>query len=500
MPQVTRRTVLKIAGIAAGVGAAGGGVAALVNETPRLLQQPPHHGPVATEPWLALNRAAFGPRPGELNAVRGAGARVWLERQLNPGAIGDDACERRLAAYKTLSMTAAQMNAAKVDDGDATDELDAATVLRAVYSERQLQEVLVGFWSDHFSIWHGKDMCPYLKTVDDRDVIRAHAFGRFRDLLGASAKSPAMLDYLDNWLSQAEHPNENYARELLELHTLGTGHYSERDVKEVARCLTGWTIKGDDQPDAGTFFFDSSIHDDGQKSVLGHVIPAGGGVRDGEIVLDLLTSHPATARRIATKLCRRFIADDPPDAAVSAVAEEFTRSKGSITDVLRAIFARDEFWQAEPKFKRPFEYVVGLLRAFAVDLDHDSTRDLLYALQALGHRPFDHITPEGYSDRGSRWAAELLARWNVALAISYGQHGKGDPLAVAQQQGAKSARESLDYYALNLLGRQPSKAESDALWGFVSKNGTPDLATDDGKAMLLDAIGLVAAAPAAQWR
>src|SRR5258708_18906890 len=238
----------------------------------------------------------------------------------------------------------------------AIEEPDAATVIRATYSERQLYEIMVDFWSEHFSIWHQKEQDKLFKTVDDREVVRKYALGKFRDILGASAKSPAMLIFLDNAKSNKQHPNENYAREVMELHTVTIGNYTEDDVKEEARCFTGWTVQGLKGTNPGQFVYNAKIHDDGQKTVLGHTIPAGGGIQDGETVLDILASHPGTSKHIASKLARRFIGDDPPENVVNA-ADAFLKSGGHIPTVLRVIFDAPEVLRPPPRHTRPFEYL-----------------------------------------------------------------------------------------------------------------------------------------------
>src|SRR5438309_7571676 len=239
-------------------------------------------------------------------------------------------------------------------------ELQRAKLLRAVYSEQQLYELMVDFWENHFSIFANKDDDRYLLTGYDRETIRPFAMGRFRDLLGATAHSPAMLFYLDNWRSSVPRPyaatkdkpagvdgglNENYARELMELHSMGVdGGYTQKDVQEVARCFTGWTIEKPNQE--GLFLYRPGLHDNGDKVVLGHKIPAGGGIADGERVLDILAMHPATAHFISIKLARRFISDDPPQSVVNRAAQVFLKTDGSIRETLRAIVTSPEFFSA----------------------------------------------------------------------------------------------------------------------------------------------------------
>jgi uncharacterized protein (DUF1800 family) len=314
-------------------------------------------------------------------------------------------------------------------------DLQRAKLLRAVYSDRQLYELMVDFWENHFSIFANKDDDRYLLTGFDRETIRPFALGRFRDLLGATAHSPAMLFYLDNWRSSVPRPypakdgkpagvdgglNENYARELMELHTLGVdGGYTQKDVQEVARCFSGWTIE---KPNTeGLFLYRPGLHDDGEKLVLGHKILAGGGIADGERVLDILATHPSTARFIATKLARRFITDDPPPSLIDRAAAVFLKTDGSIRETLRAIITSPEFFSPatyRAKVRSPFEYVAAAMRATAAETDGD--RPVLDFIGRMGQPLFGRITPDGYSDRSEQWLSSgaMIARLNFAAALT----------------------------------------------------------------------------------
>lgn len=329
-------------------------------------------------------------------------------------------------------------------------ELQASRILRAVYSERQLQEVMVDFWTNHFNIFAGKGVDRWLLPAYDRDTIRPHAMGKFAALLHATAKSPAMLFYLDNFQSvspnatprlrvaqqQRRGINENYARELMELHTLGVdGGYTQKDVQEVARCFTGWTIfqprGGGDaanavlgeagRRNAGTFFFNARAHDDGEKIVLGQKIPAGGGIKDGLTVLDLLARHPSTAKFIASKLVRHFVADDPPPALVERVASVFTKTDGDIHEMLKTIFFSKEFNSTEAyrvKIKRPFELVVSAIRTLGADTNGGPGTHQWIA--RMGEPLYGFQTPNGYSDAAESWVntGGLLERMNFGLALA----------------------------------------------------------------------------------
>ena len=355
-----------------------------------------------------------------------------------------------------------------------TGELQMSRILRAVYSERQLQEVMVDFWTNHFNVYAAKGADRWLLTSYDRDTIRPHTLGKFYDLLVADAQSPAMLFYLDNFQSvspnaqfQPQRPaaargplarlltmsnnpqqqtaqqnrqprgiNENYARELMELHTLGVdGGYTQKDVQEVARCFTGWTIlqpRGagaaaaavmgrDTRDSAGRFIFRPGVHDNGEKIVLGHKIPAGGGIKDGLMVLDIVAHHPSTAKFIATKLVRRFVSDEPPPALVDRVAQTFMKTDGDIREVLKAIFSSPEFNSPEAyraKVKRPFELAISAVRTLGADTNGGPQFHQWIA--RMGQPLYGFQTPNGYSDVAENWVntGALLERMNFALALA----------------------------------------------------------------------------------
>lgn len=303
----------------------------------------------------------------------------------------------------------------------------------------------------------------------ERDVIRPNALGKFHDLLAATAKSPAMLFYLDNWLSvdpnadlarrQPQRPrrglNENYARELMELHTLGVdGGYTQKDVTEVARCFTGWTLRNPAQ--GGGFLFIDSLHDNGAKMVLGARIPAGGGIRDGELVLDLLSKHPSTARFISTELCRKFVSDQPPRSLIKRCATTFKKSDGDIRQVLEVIFSSPEFYAREAyraKIKTPFELVTSALRATGAET---TAPPMLFGmLRNMGEMLYGCQPPTGYPDTADAWVStgSLLARMNFAslLAASRIPHTQVQRTSTAESQAAGSAH-AIAQAARQLLG------------------------------------------------
>jgi uncharacterized protein (DUF1800 family) len=311
-------------------------------------------------------------------------------------------------------------------------DLTEGKLMRAILSNRQLEEQLVDFWYNHFNVFIDKGSDRFLVPSYEREAIRPRVLAHFRDLLEATALSPAMLFYLDNWESVAPETqrtgkgkqvrglNENYARELMELHTLGVdGGYTQKDVTEVARCFTGWTIHA--PKDGGGFFFNAKVHDKGEKIVLGVKIPAGGGKEDGEKVLDILANHPSTARFISRKLAQRFIADDPPPALVEKMAKTFQDKHGDIRAVLQVAFTSKEFFSQgayRAKVKSPFEMIVSAVRATGADVDFAFA--LANRLNQLGEPLYRKLEPTGYSNLGSEWmnSASLLARMNFALDLA----------------------------------------------------------------------------------
>jgi uncharacterized protein (DUF1800 family) len=313
-------------------------------------------------------------------------------------------------------------------------DLTEGKLLRAIYSSRQLEEVLTDFWFNHFNVYLNKGADRYMVTSYERDVIRPHVLGKFKDLLLATAQSPAMLFYLDNWQSAAPDVvrpfappkqkktglNENYGRELMELHTLGVdGGYTQQDVTEVARCFTGWTIR---QPQlGGGFFFNPRMHDRGEKHVLGVTIPAGGGMEDGLKVLDILAKHPSTARFISKSLAIRFVSDNPPDDLIDRMAATFTKTDGDLREVMRTMLNSDEFWapsNLRSKMKSPLEMVVSAVRA--VNGDVESAQQMANLMNTLGEPLYLKIEPTGYTNRGADWlnSASLLARMNFANSLT----------------------------------------------------------------------------------
>lgn len=361
-------------------------------------------------------RITYGSNRGWLEIAEGAGYEGFLEWQLDDQAIDDSELEALLASFlPTLSMNAAELADFIFEQqnfGLARRDLILATMIRQVFSPRQLFERMVEFWSDHFNVPANSEVGAYFKTLEDRETIRPLAMSTFGDLLQASARSPAMLYYLDNFASTSDGPNENYARELLELHTLGIdGGYSEADIKATARVLTGWSIR---QP--AEFHFNLFTHDWQPKTVLGQTLqPAG--EPEGTQLLKTLADHESTARHIATKLTRRFVADLPSALVVDAVTEAFLDSGGDIRATLRALLMHPEVRSGMAlKLKRPNEFAASALRALDAELDEPVLVSFFETLTAAGHLPFGWPAPDGYPDHREHWQSTtgFLARFNSA--------------------------------------------------------------------------------------
>jgi uncharacterized protein (DUF1800 family) len=456
-----------------------------------------------------MNRITFGPRPGDLAQVKQDGVERFIEEQLHPDTIDDSELEKRLAVLPTQRMASGelyqfyppvQQAEQRVNDKNAppifgrpqqiVGELVQQKLVRAVSSNRQLQEVLTDFWFNHFNVFAQKEADQWLITSYEREVIRPRVLGKFRDLLLATAESPAMLFYLDNWLSaspDAKQPrpprpprpqnasppgsapganpkppdgvmpaadqnpamtakkdgeqnpratppqpkppapparkpgiNENYARELMELHTLGVdGGYTQKDVQEVARCLTGWTI---DRPfQGGGFVFRPWMHDDGAKTILGVTIPAGGGVNDARRVIEMLSKHPSTARFISKKLCQRFVSDDPPAQLVERVAQVFLKTDGDLREVVRAILTSVEFNSPSAfraKIKSPLELAASAIRA--LDGDTNGAPALHEWLRKMGEPLYQFAFPTGYGETSEKWVntGVFFNRINFAVTLA----------------------------------------------------------------------------------
>jgi uncharacterized protein (DUF1800 family) len=405
-----------------------------------------------------LGRTTFGVRPADLAAVLEAGRSAWLERQLDPGAIDDSALEEHLASLETLAAPIPQLMAeyaprrrpaAPMDTGAMSaappnrrpqrilGELVSGKLIRSVHSQRQLEEVMTDFWFNHFNVYFAKNLVRFTIADYERVAIRPHVFGHFEEMLLATARHPAMLFYLDNWRSVAPGRvpgrglNENYARELLELHTLGVdGGYTQDDVVTVARALTGWTFvppqarRQRPGQERGTFIFNAAGHDRDEKTILGMTLPAGRGIEDGEDVLRVLARHPSTATFLATKLVERFVSDTPDPAFIDELAQVYLRTDGSLREVTRALFTSQRFYDHRvrgAKVKTPFELVASALRATGIGVQRP--RALIHTLRAMGHLPYSESAPTGFPAASDDWvnSGALLARMNFALELTAGR-------------------------------------------------------------------------------
>ncbi|MFO0599263.1 MAG: DUF1800 domain-containing protein [Myxococcaceae bacterium] len=457
-----------------------------------------------------LNRAAFGPSPADLAEVERVGVAAWLSDQLRPGS--DPALEQRLGAFKTLNLTVAQAFEAYPpvekrlkELGVTAEQLEAdpdlkkrlmkenadelprqlmieatqAKLIRSIESRRQLEEVLVDFWFNHFNVSAEKNRTRWMISAYEREAIRPFVFGKFRDLLGATAHHPAMLWYLDNWMSVRDgfelprrrgkfgggQPfpakrmptglNENYARELLELHTVGVeAGYTQDDVREAARALTGWSLKvKPNDARFGTFVFQSIAHDAGPKEIFGLELPAGGGVEDGEKLLDYLARHPATAKHVARKLCVRFVSDEPPAALVDRVAAVFLKTDGDLRETVKAIFESPEFWSDEvraAKTKTPLEFVASSVRA--IGTLNEVKLPMSRVLEQLGEPLYRCNPPTGWAEVGAPWisAGALVNRINFGLALA---GGRLPGVSVTLPAAGTSPAETLDRVSAAVLGR-----------------------------------------------
>jgi uncharacterized protein (DUF1800 family) len=450
---------------------------------------------------IALNRCAFGPQPGlfdasTISAFPGATNAdkfaAFVDWQLNPAAIDDSACASRIAAagLATLNKSLTQLwhdhhEIANADRTQPVEDVRAAALLRAVYSRRQLYEVIVNFWHNHFSIYAWDYAYASATWVHfDRDVIRANALGNFRQMLEAVATSPAMLFYLDNYINQSGGPNENWAREVFELHTLGAENYKgvmrqsdvpgypaapvgyvDADVYEATRCFTGWRVNDGQWPlatDTGEFLYYDSWHDRFQKTVLGSFMDENGApMSDGLHVLDLLANHPGTARFIARKLCRRLISDDPPQEIVDAAAAEFSASihePDQIKRVVRVILLSPEFaatWGE--KIKQPFEAVISMLRA--LNANFMPSNEFFWTYDDMQQPLYEHRPPDGYPDKRDGWTntTSLLSRWQMSLSLTENWIDQ-TTINVNNQMpgGILTANAIVDYWIERILGRPMS--------------------------------------------
>lgn len=408
-----------------------------------------------------LRRLTYGATPAGRDHIVAAGEAAWLTEQLTPSGLDTSALDAKLAAFPALTMTVPELYAAYPDDAAATlalGQLQVATAIRAVESPAQLFERMVEFWSDHFNVTAQGRAQQLLKIVEDRAVMRTHALGRFKDLLVADASSPAMLLYLDNYLSKVGAINENYGRELLELHTLGHDNgYVYDDIVNTARLFTGWTIN----TSTGNFVFRALNHDTGPITIMGWTRPTTGtGYDHGVDFLHWLAMRPQTAEHVCRKLAVRFVHDDPDPGLVAAMAAAWLANDSQLAPVLRAMVAHPAFNAAAgKKFHRPWDYLAWLLRALDADLsapaDVTEYQGLGRVLAGLGQMPFAWPAPNGYPDTEADWlnTGGLLARWNLAGDVLGGAYPtiSFDPSAFLSTLTGHTAAEIYDLTSQALM-------------------------------------------------
>lgn len=519
--------------------------------------------PPAPMAILALSRLTFGARPGDVEAFNALGATDderlsnFVAQQLNPDSIDDSDFENRYAGagFETLHKTHEQLYADHIANNpyDSNDdiywdwyskpayELADATLLRAVYSKKQLVELLADFWHNHFNVYFWQDDGVPLLVSYNRDVLRKHMLGNFRQMLEAVAKHPSMLYYLNQNNSNDAGPNENFARELFELHTLGAENYLgvrdpnsvekdangiavgyvDNDVYEAARCLTGWRVDDDlgDWEDGvektGNFLYYKPWHDRFNKLILGQYIPADQeDLKDGHDVLDLLASHPGTARFICRKLCRRFISDAPPESIVQAAADTFLQHKDApdqLRRVMETILLSAEFkagWGG--KVKRPLEAVVSMMRA----LNSEFIRPpggINWMLGLMGQALFERRPPDGYPDTREAWmnSMSLLYRWNFAVGLTENWMDEDDTgykifSDVFTQTPAemRTASSLADYWIQRILNRSLPESGRNAVVAVMAQEYAPDetLSEDHARYALPAMIETILMSPEFQWR
>jgi uncharacterized protein (DUF1800 family) len=438
--------------------------------------------PLNRDPALhLLRRATFGPTLIDVVAVRQMGIDAWIERQLNPSAIPDPGGAEIMALFPTLGMNTAQIRQAVPEDDQyyAMWQLGHGTLARQMWSSRQLFEVMVDFWANHLNVTNPFDGGWDVRTPYDNDVIRKHALGRFSDMLTASARHPAMMRYLDNASSDKRDVNENYGRELLELHTVGLGvRYSEKDVRQSAYIMTGRTVN-----DEGVFYYDKYRHWTGKVKVLGFSHPntkASEGLAVGEKYLTYLSTHPATAKRIAHKLARRFVCDDPPQTLVDRLAQSYLDNGTAIVPMLRTLFSSVEFWMSTGlKTRRPAENIVATARIAGVKpgpKTADGVEGLYWMANQLGHAPLNWGPPDGYPDVADAWgsAHATLGGWNAHRAIVQGWNQGLDYPNPESFVGLKPTKvgQYLDTVSRRLVHQRMQPSHRKALLKFLGAKDT----------------------------
>ena len=507
---------------------------------------------------VAYTRAAFGPSPGDIAAFNALGAtdaqrlEAWVDQQLDPGSIDDSAADARLAqsGLTTLGKSLAQLwqDHTLAEDWEVHMrpfwETQLATWVRAIHSRRQLFEVMVEFWHNHFSVFADDSPHGSVWVHTDRDAIRANTLGNFRQMLEAVTRTPAMLFYLDNAFNNFEDANENYARELMELHTLGAEAYLgsipqdqvpvdgdgfpegyvEDDVIGAARCLTGWTVDTDWVHwlfgQTGTFLYYDAWHDHGAKSVIGLDLPANQGpMQDGFDFLDRLAQHPATGRHVAGKICRRLLGDFPPQSVIDAAAAVFTaqwQAPDQIAQVVRTVLLTPEFLTTwGDKVKRPFEIAVSAFRGTGGDLpftlDDWATDWFGWVYYQTGHPLFGWHPPNGFPDVKAAWntTSPRVMCWRLGnfFVQLYDDHIEGHIFDLLGQTpaGVRSAQALVDFWGTRILGRPLALAEEQSLVSFMAQGQNPltNLPLDDDwdtQERFRAMVALILMSPSFLWR
>jgi hypothetical protein len=488
-PAVSRRGLL--------LGAAVAGATAALPATPAAAWTAPRPRTgtdlVSADPYLhVLRRCTYGPTPESIAEIRRLGIPAWLERQLAPETIGDAACDAVIARYPKLKLDVAAVRAGAIPryGWELMFQLGQATLARAAWSNRQLLEIMVDFWSNHLNVPNPYEGAWDNRHLYDRDVIRRHALGRFSDMLEASATHPAMLAYLDNQSSTKEHPNENYARELLELHTVGlAAGYTEDDVQAAARLLTGLSVDWE----RGVYRYAPWIHATGAVDILGfrHANGAPNGEAAAKAFLRHLALHRSTARQLAVKLCIRFVSDVPPPQLVARLVNVYVANGSAIVPVLRALFGSTEFKTSiGAKVRRPMQDVIATVRTLGIGPDASGTKGLegLYWLVGdTGDAPMAWHPPNGYPDVAAAWAsaAGTLARWNAHLSLAAGWwpdtlRRPADLRKHLVPVLPKTYGALVDALALRLLGTRMRPAHTAAITGYLGRTPAAALkATDE---------------------
>ncbi|MGD1867746.1 MAG: DUF1800 domain-containing protein [Phormidesmis sp.] len=438
-----------------------------------------------------LDRLTLGARPGDRTQLQRAGVDTYIQSQLNPPNNPKPASlARSLRGYATLSLSPVdlfeqysparnsspeQREAARARQVQIVQAALQARVRGALESDYQLQEVMADFWFNHFNVFLGKGLTKLWVGVYEKDAIRPHALGKFRNLLGATAKHPAMSFYLDNWRNtdpnsrRARGPyqglNENYARELMELHTMGVnGGYTQADVQSLTRILTGWGLgrTREASADGSGFTFEPVRHDGSDKTLLGQSIP-GGGLDEGERALDLLAQHPSTARHISYKLAEYFVSDTPPEGLVSRLSDRFLATDGDIRAVLSSLFESDQFWDDayfQVKFKTPYQYLISMVRATGLsEPDENTVRRIVGAMGQLGMPLYRCRTPDGYSQQESAWlnADAMLQRLNFArMAAGLDRENRPNAAALKETLGEAFSAQTLAVVDDSPAGMRPA--------------------------------------------